>query len=180
MRIWIHTGSKEVAKVSIGVHVMFEVQGRFCGRIINVLLLFHASATDPKTLLHPKWQECSFGHSWVCNNKSIYDRTLDRFRVEAWRAIHLNIKSEISTHDLNLQGLEVGKELINSLESSELANHISIIRSINIWVMELALGWWIHWCAKKVPILKRAWNDTSTPSCVLSSTWLFLNSMLYN
>lgn len=139
-----------------------------------------SSATDPKTLLHPKWQECSFGPSWVCNNKSIYDRTLDRFRVDAWRAIHLNIKSEISTHDLNLKGLDVGKELINSLESSELANHISMIRSINIWVMDLALGWWIHWCAKKVPNLKRAWNDTSTPNCVLSSTWLFLNSMLYN
>lgn len=76
---------------------------------------------------------------------AIYDRTLDRFRVEAWRAIHLNIKSDISTHDLNLQGLEVGKELINSLESSELTNHISIIRSINFgwWslLMELALGW---------------------------------------
>lgn len=27
---------------------MFGIQGGLCDRIINVLLLFHASATDPK------------------------------------------------------------------------------------------------------------------------------------
>lgn len=61
MRIWIHTGSKEVAKVSIGVHVMFEIQGRFCGRIINVLLLFHASATDPKHCYIPSGKSAPSG-----------------------------------------------------------------------------------------------------------------------
>lgn len=35
-------------EVRIGVHLMFGIQGGLYGRIINVLLLFHASATDPK------------------------------------------------------------------------------------------------------------------------------------
>jgi hypothetical protein len=74
----------------------------------------------------------SFIPSRICDDELIYERTLDSFKVEAKRVIQLNIKLEISTHDLKLQNLEENTlELdIHSLVASELANHTSTMKVI--------------------------------------------------
>lgn len=115
------------------------------------MLLFHVSATDPENPVTSRVKRVPFNSykasldpASVCDNKLIYGRTLDSFRR---RVIHLNIKLEISNHDLNLQDLEVDTELIHSPVASDLSNHISRIKSFTIWLfssllMGLALGWW--------------------------------------